>query len=106
MPAFSASLTDAVALRIDGSAALDVFGAVVGTANFSITQGTQNVDTHNSAIGAAGSAHRRLRDGGLAFEPESLRRNRRQPRPGSGDRSPDGRHRYDRRPGFSITAAA
>jgi hypothetical protein len=30
-----------IALQINGSAALDVFGAVVGTATFSITQGTQ-----------------------------------------------------------------
>ena len=54
IPAFSASLTDAVALQINGSAALDVFGAVLGTATFSITQGTQTIDTKNTAIGAAG----------------------------------------------------
>src|SRR5690606_2705554 len=51
IPAFSSSLTDAIALRIDGSVALDAFGAVVGTASFSLTQGTQNIGTGNALIG-------------------------------------------------------
>jgi ClpP class serine protease len=51
IPAFSANLTDAVALQIDGSAALDVFGSVVGTASFSIVQGTQTIGTGNPLLG-------------------------------------------------------
>lgn len=44
-------MTDAVALQIDGSAALDVFGSVVGTASFSIVQGTQTIGTGNPLLG-------------------------------------------------------
>lgn len=51
IPAFSATLTNIVALQINGSAALNVFGAVVGTATFRITQGSQNIGTGNPLVG-------------------------------------------------------
>ena len=55
IPAFSPELTENIDLQISGSAALDVFGVVVGTANFSMTQGTDTIGTGNSAIGDSGT---------------------------------------------------
>ncbi|PYO11795.1 MAG: hypothetical protein DMD31_17845, partial [Gemmatimonadetes bacterium] len=51
IPAFSSNLTAGMKLRIEGAAALDIFGAVLGTASFSLTQATETIDTGNPDIG-------------------------------------------------------
>ena len=55
LPAFSTGLTSGVDLRIAGQASLDIFGFVVGTAEFTMAQGTSTVSTGNSNIGTAGT---------------------------------------------------
>src|SRR5207244_12966876 len=56
IPAFSSNLTAGMKLRIEGAAALDIFGAVLGTASFSLTQATETIDTGNPAIGTMTAA--------------------------------------------------
>ena len=53
LPAFSVELTEAVELKISGTAVLDLSGFVVGTATFSVTQGSTTV-TDNSGFTVAG----------------------------------------------------
>ena len=51
LPAFSAGLTSSVDLRIAGSASIDIFGFVVGKADFTMVQGTMTVTTGSAAGG-------------------------------------------------------
>ncbi len=55
LPGFSAGLTSNVDLRIAGQASVDIFGFVVGLADFTMVQGTTNVTTGNTAIGTGGT---------------------------------------------------